>query len=162
MTLCNLHPHIIFTFHYVYIYILSWLAACRPPGDLHSTMFIFILSGTELTILEEQHLHSTMFIFISHWSSLILQRNSIYIPLCLYLYSQVFRCTCNKNNHLHSTMFIFISLRNLKGMKYNLIYIPLCLYLYWEFLKTLNWIVPIFTFHYVYIYIRMTYRITMT
>ena len=44
----------------------------------------------------------------------------------------------------------------------RLIYIPLCLYLYWEFLKTLNWIVPIFTFHYVYIYIRMTYRITMT
>ena len=98
--------------------------------NLHSTMFIFILSRFIFCVRFGLHLHSTMFIFISEPVYCSFNVRCIYIPLCLYLY--ITKCICIviycriyiplclylylmrplasrlKNAHLHSTMFIFI------------------------------------------------------
>ena len=54
--------------------------------NLHSTMFIFILSRFIFCVRFGLHLHSTMFIFIFAGGSLHIVVDFIYIPLCLYLY----------------------------------------------------------------------------
>ena len=92
-----------------------------------------------------------MFIFILLTSVAISELNTIYIPLCLYLY-EIDAYPASAGKDLHSTMFIFIyqtadyeSLllqiyiplclylypgRRFHGERYSKIYIPLCLYLY--------------------------------
>ena len=126
-------PHLlllhIFTFHYVYIYILPRKSVERScdiyiplclylyyfyPAAL-IILFLFTFHYVYIYILLRHtfatsfvHLHSTMFIFIS-WQGLLLQL------LLLYL---------------HSTMFIFISFCIPFDLINCIIYIPLCLYLY--------------------------------
>ena len=77
-----------FTFHYVYIYMMT---------------VIFFLPWLI-------YLHSTMFIFICKTIQIFPCRSIIYIPLCLYLYYKQ-RYRKQMHTYLHSTMFIFIFLR---------------------------------------------------
>ena len=140
-----------FTFHYVYIYILSvpmWsryffiyiplclylycylLLYCNNIFYyLHSTMFIFIWELKEITDSFYRDLHSTMFIFISKGN----------------------RFRCVKITFTFHYVYIYISeFFSNYILRFN-IYIPLCLYLY---LARRHYCLLCykFTFHYVYIY----------
>ena len=102
----------------------------RDCLHLHSTMIIFIFALALERFTEGSYLHSTMFIFIYEFWICNDYEDRIYIPLCLYLYSNSF--------WQYSS-----SVR---------IYIPLCLYLYFCVLNNPQDLYK-FTFHYVYIYI---------
>ena len=94
--------------------------------------YVYIYIGTGKSYVANQiYLHSTMFIFIYSHKPYCKYLQKIYIPLCLYLYKNL--------------------MLDLPAL--SVIYIPLCLYLYMKRISCVMWL-SLFTFHYVYIYIR--------
>ena len=138
-------------------------------------MFIFIFFQNCLAFQSGVNLHSTMFIFISKQALYPTFINIIYIPLCLYLYQPLHKlflfffliyiplCLYLYDGTLvYDTWIcpIYIPLcLYLYGAAdtdcccIEYIYIPLCLYLY-KVLKFTTQNFVVFTFHYVYIYMR--------
>ena len=111
-TLSSVTQGVVFTFHYVYIYMFSSLANITQ-GTIFTFHYVYIYITLQfLRCQGEIHLHSTMFIFILFALNSAINSGMIYIPLCLYLYGVPGnRCVC-KILDLHSTMFIFISVPN--------------------------------------------------
>ena len=76
----------VFTFHYVYIYIVFGTVFGVKKANLHSTMFIFISShdcGPDHGIW----IYIPLCLYLYCWPGFCYQEfNKIYIPLCLYLY----------------------------------------------------------------------------
>ena len=80
-----------FTFHYVYIYMISrYFSTPDTTVNLHSTMFIFIF-----VCVQSRKPHLLRFTFHYVYIYIIQTSSSsqiflIYIPLCLYLYKEIF------------------------------------------------------------------------
>ena len=125
----SLNSPIVFTFHYVYIYIFCVRSSRKAPLHLHSTMFIFILDSYE-------ELNETA-AFTFHYVYIYMQlteddRSLVKAFTFHYVYIYIvrqFKAAALKM-YLHSTMFIFICLRFCDRVHVVSIYIPLCLYLY--------------------------------
>ena len=84
---------------------------------LHSTMFIFISSAIVSKSQQNIDLHSTMFIFICFYVVEEHKKDTIYIPLCLYLYpSLIISCIFAACNTLYclpaklKQLFTFLTL----------------------------------------------------
>ena len=95
------------------------------PTNLHSTMLLLILNGVNYMVTGNYNLHSTMLLLIHNLKNILKQLNSIYIPLCFYLYA-----SCDS-----------------RYPGRNRIYIPLCFYLYGPWLRSSQTVLS-FTFHY--------------
>ena len=124
----------LFTFHYVYIYMcIECENGCRFCKFTFHYVYIYIEVITESIL--NVFLFTFHYVYIYIWQNLNVKKlqQSIYIPLCLYLYPFccVFECY---GTNLHSTMFIFISTPSI----------------------VIRIISFSFTFHYVYIYINKT------
>ena len=98
-TLSSVTQGVVFTFHYVYIYMFSSLANITQ-GTIFTFHYVYIYITLQfLRCQGEIHLHSTMFIFILFALNSAINSGMIYIPLCLYLYpSLIISCiftACN-------------------------------------------------------------------
>ena len=120
---------------------------------LHSTMFLLIRFAAVNPSFSRLNLHSTMFLLILGANLIPESFETIYIPLCFYLYdrsvpnvlpSSVFtfhyvstytKRTDNRSDKrvdLHSTMFLLIRRDIRPWQSEGIIYIPLCFYLYYS------------------------------
>ena len=81
----------------------------QPQSNLHSTMLLLILLIPEELILIFPNLHSTMLLLIpAIYSMICWSGDSIYIPLCFYLYDNLIHVPVVELPNLHSTMLLLI------------------------------------------------------
>ena len=75
-----------FTFHYVSTYTTEKKYMMQGVHNLHSTMFLLILTLLDTFLQIMTNLHSTMFLLIPALHRERIISFFIYIPLCFYLY----------------------------------------------------------------------------
>ena len=97
-----------FTFHYASTYTRGFLTVRGKVPDLHSTMLLLIRNPRIQKFYQE----------------------TIYIPLCFYLYKRRSRYLDALQLNLHSTMLLLIRWLDFSEVARLSIYIPLCFYLY--------------------------------
>ena len=125
-----------FTFHYVYIYMISrYFSTPDTTVNLHSTMFIFIF-----VCVQSRKPHLLRFTFHYVYIYIIQTSSSsqiflIYIPLCLYLYSPPNAATSPAIVFTFHYVYIYMNTTGHDQTYSKFIYIPLCLYLYASRLK---------------------------
>ena len=73
-----------FTFHYVSINSGDAVKVNDYDTNLHSTMYLLILSETVNRTVSNTYLHSTMYLLIQERQPYKKLSSLIYIPLCIY------------------------------------------------------------------------------